>query len=126
VPSLRRARSAGATPSPSTTSARPSSSSARRTSRSCRSSPTPSRARSCCSAWRSSRSGSAAPTCRRSSWPPGAYCPTESFFKEVARGGEQTRVLSISFIFSFSPLYRWATAAPLSYQKLQILVYRYL
>jgi hypothetical protein len=26
--------------------------------------------------------------------------------KEVARGGEQTRVLSISFIFSFSPLYR--------------------
>jgi hypothetical protein len=25
--------------------------------------------------------------------------------KEVARGGEQTRVLSISFIFSFSPLY---------------------
>jgi hypothetical protein len=36
------------------------------------------------------------------------------FFKEVARGGgEQTRVLSISFIFSFSPLYRWATAAPL-------------
>jgi hypothetical protein len=34
------------------------------------------------------------------------------FFKEVARGGERTRVLSISFIFSFSPLYRWATAAP--------------
>jgi hypothetical protein len=34
-------------------------------------------------------------------------------FKEVARGGgEWTRVLSISFIFSFSPLYRWATAAP--------------
>jgi hypothetical protein len=32
--------------------------------------------------------------------------------KEVARGGEQTRVLSISFIFSFSPLYRRATAAP--------------
>jgi hypothetical protein len=28
------------------------------------------------------------------------------FFKEVARDGEQTRVLSISFIFSFSPLYR--------------------
>jgi hypothetical protein len=28
------------------------------------------------------------------------------FFKEVARGGERTRVLSISFIFSFSPLYR--------------------
>jgi hypothetical protein len=28
------------------------------------------------------------------------------FLKEVARGGEQTRVLSISFIFSFSPLYR--------------------
>jgi hypothetical protein len=27
------------------------------------------------------------------------------FFKEVARGGERTRVLSISFIFSFSPLY---------------------
>jgi hypothetical protein len=26
--------------------------------------------------------------------------------KEVARGGERTRVLSISFIFSFSPLYR--------------------
>jgi hypothetical protein len=25
---------------------------------------------------------------------------------------ERTRVLSISFIFSFSPLYRWATAAP--------------
>jgi hypothetical protein len=34
------------------------------------------------------------------------------FFKEVARGGERTRVLSLSFIFSFSPLYRWATAAP--------------
>jgi hypothetical protein len=34
------------------------------------------------------------------------------FFKEVARGGERTRVLSISFIFSFSPLYRCATAAP--------------
>jgi hypothetical protein len=34
------------------------------------------------------------------------------FKKEVAQGGEQTRVLSISFIFSFSPLYRWATAAP--------------
>jgi hypothetical protein len=32
--------------------------------------------------------------------------------KEVARGGEQTRVLSILFILSFSPLYRWATAAP--------------
>jgi hypothetical protein len=32
--------------------------------------------------------------------------------KEVARSGEQTRVLSSSFIFSFSPLYRWATAAP--------------
>jgi hypothetical protein len=28
------------------------------------------------------------------------------FLKEVARGGEQTRVLLISFIFSFSPLYR--------------------
>jgi uncharacterized transporter YbjL len=28
------------------------------------------------------------------------------FFKEVARGGEQTQVLSISFIFSFSPLNR--------------------
>jgi CMP-2-keto-3-deoxyoctulosonic acid synthetase len=28
------------------------------------------------------------------------------FKKEVARGGEQTRVLSISFIFSFSPFYR--------------------
>jgi hypothetical protein len=28
------------------------------------------------------------------------------FFKEVARGGERTRGLSISFIFSFSPLYR--------------------
>jgi hypothetical protein len=27
------------------------------------------------------------------------------FFKEVARGGEQTRVLSISFTFSISPLY---------------------
>jgi hypothetical protein len=27
------------------------------------------------------------------------------FFKEVARGGEQTRSLSISFIFSFSPPY---------------------
>jgi hypothetical protein len=27
-------------------------------------------------------------------------------FKEDARGGERTRVLSISFIFSFSPLYR--------------------
>jgi hypothetical protein len=26
--------------------------------------------------------------------------------KEVAQGGERTRVLSISFIFSFSPLYR--------------------
>jgi hypothetical protein len=26
--------------------------------------------------------------------------------KEVARGGERTRILSISFIFSFSPLYR--------------------
>jgi hypothetical protein len=26
--------------------------------------------------------------------------------KEVARGVERTRVLSISFIFSFSPLYR--------------------
>jgi hypothetical protein len=35
-----------------------------------------------------------------------------TFFKEVARGGERTRILSISFIFSFSPLYRWATAAP--------------
>jgi hypothetical protein len=34
------------------------------------------------------------------------------FFKEVARGGERTRVLSISVIFTFSPLYRWATAAP--------------
>jgi hypothetical protein len=34
------------------------------------------------------------------------------FLKEVAQGGEWTRVLSISFIFSFSPLYRWATAAP--------------
>jgi hypothetical protein len=32
--------------------------------------------------------------------------------KEVARGGERTRVLSMSFNFSFSPLYRWATAAP--------------
>jgi hypothetical protein len=32
------------------------------------------------------------------------------FKKKVARGGERTRVLSISFIFSFSPLYRWATA----------------
>jgi hypothetical protein len=28
------------------------------------------------------------------------------FLKEVARGGEQTRGLSISFIFFFSPLYR--------------------
>jgi hypothetical protein len=28
------------------------------------------------------------------------------FFKEVARGGERSRVLSISFIFSFSPPYR--------------------
>jgi hypothetical protein len=28
------------------------------------------------------------------------------FFKEAAWGGERTRVLSISFIFSFSPLYR--------------------
>jgi hypothetical protein len=28
------------------------------------------------------------------------------FKKEVARGGEQTRVLLISFYFSFSPLYR--------------------
>jgi UDP-N-acetylglucosamine pyrophosphorylase len=27
------------------------------------------------------------------------------FLKEIARGGERTRVLSISFIFSFSPLY---------------------
>jgi hypothetical protein len=27
-------------------------------------------------------------------------------FKEFARGGERTRVLSISFIFSFSQLYR--------------------
>jgi hypothetical protein len=36
-----------------------------------------------------------------------------SFLKEVAQGGERTRVLSIKFIFSFSPLYRWATAAPL-------------
>jgi hypothetical protein len=26
--------------------------------------------------------------------------------EEVARGGEQTQVLLISFIFSFSPLYR--------------------
>jgi hypothetical protein len=34
------------------------------------------------------------------------------FLKKVARGGEQTRVLSIQFIFSFSPFYRWATAAP--------------
>jgi hypothetical protein len=34
------------------------------------------------------------------------------FKKEVARGGERTRVLLISFIFSFSPLYRWASAAP--------------
>jgi hypothetical protein len=32
--------------------------------------------------------------------------------KEVARGGEQTRGLSILFILSFSPLYRSATAAP--------------
>jgi hypothetical protein len=32
--------------------------------------------------------------------------------KEVDRGGERTRVLSISFIFSFSPLNRGATAAP--------------
>jgi hypothetical protein len=31
----------------------------------------------------------------------------KTIFKEVARGGERTRVLSISFIFSFSPLYRW-------------------
>jgi hypothetical protein len=30
----------------------------------------------------------------------------DPFFKEVARGGERTRVLSISFIFSFSSLYR--------------------
>jgi hypothetical protein len=39
--------------------------------------------------------------------------PKVFFFlkKEVARGGERTRILSISFIFSFSPLYRWATAA---------------
>jgi hypothetical protein len=29
----------------------------------------------------------------------------KDFFKEVARVGEQTRGLSISFIFSFSPLY---------------------
>jgi hypothetical protein len=28
------------------------------------------------------------------------------FLKEVARGGKRTRVLSIQFIFSFSPLYR--------------------
>jgi hypothetical protein len=27
-------------------------------------------------------------------------------FKEIARGGERTQVLSITFIFSFSPLYR--------------------
>jgi hypothetical protein len=40
---------------------------------------------------------------------------TVYFFKEVARGGEQTQVLSILFIFSFSPLYRWATAAPQAY-----------
>jgi hypothetical protein len=31
---------------------------------------------------------------------------TPTFFKEVARGEERTRVLSILFIFSFSPLYR--------------------
>jgi hypothetical protein len=30
--------------------------------------------------------------------------------KEVAQGGERTRGLLISFIFSFSPLYRRATA----------------
>jgi hypothetical protein len=36
------------------------------------------------------------------------------FQKEVARGREQTRVLSISFIFSLSPLCRLATAAPRS------------
>jgi hypothetical protein len=29
----------------------------------------------------------------------------QCFFKEVARGGERTQVLSISFIFSFSSLY---------------------
>jgi hypothetical protein len=40
------------------------------------------------------------------------------FFKEVARGGERTRVLSISFIFSFSPLYRGATAAPKKHQNI--------
>jgi hypothetical protein len=37
-----------------------------------------------------------------------AVIHTEMFY----RGGERTQVLSISFIFSFSPLYRWATAAP--------------
>jgi hypothetical protein len=34
------------------------------------------------------------------------------FKKKVARVGERTRVFSISFIFSFSPLYRRAPAAP--------------
>jgi hypothetical protein len=38
--------------------------------------------------------------------------------KEVARGGVRTRVLSISFIFSFSPFYRWATAAPPRWAKI--------
>jgi hypothetical protein len=44
------------------------------------------------------------PTCVRSA----TVCnpgPKPCFFKEVAWGGERARVLSISFIFSFSPLY---------------------
>jgi hypothetical protein len=34
------------------------------------------------------------------------YRNVRVFSKEVARGREGTRVLSISFIFSFSPIYR--------------------
>jgi hypothetical protein len=34
------------------------------------------------------------------------FCTKKNLATMVARGGEQTRGLSISFIFSFSPLYR--------------------
>jgi hypothetical protein len=46
---------------------------------------------------------------------------THGFFN-VARGGEQTRGLSNSFIFSFSPLYRWATVAPHNYTCFRMLI----
>jgi hypothetical protein len=43
--------------------------------------------------------------------------------KEVALGGERTRVLLISFIFSFSPLYCCATAVPQASKTLKNTLY---